>query len=840
MMRFFNLKKISLLVILLFCSFLPAALAQSKTIRGTIKDKHSDEPLPFVSVRFQKSGIGLLSDSSGAFVLTLSHLAADTLEVTTVGYQDYKVPVDPAQFRGDSLRLHISLERGKIITGVVVRAKGNRALWFWRKIVQHKKDNDRYRFANFSYELYNKLELDLKNINRDKLEDRRLLRPFNFILDNIDTTEGAPFLPAYLTEALSDYYYQKSPLKRREVFKAVKTIGVNNASASRLLGGMDQNVNFYNNYIAVFDKQFVSPISDHGDDYYNYKLADTQYVAGRRLVHFLFTPRRKGTNTFEGDCWVHDSTFAIQKMTLRLSKEANINYVNMLSLIQEYQLLGDSTWFLSKDKFVVDVTPFGKSNLAFIGRKTTTYRNIRVNDPQVTAELAKNRILEETHLPDAAMNRPDSFWSGSRHEGLNRNEQGIYTMIDSMMKVPAFKTYTEAINFIGTGYMNLGNYQIGPWQNWIFSNSLEGTRLRFDLGTNHRFSDKFYFHGYGAYGFGDRKWKGQVDGMWLLQKHPRMYLYGQYLNDFDYGQNYYDEISTDNIFAMSIRKSGVPFKFIRLKEQRLDFFKEWDPGISVLLSSRRKQYDPMRHLPEKSYFQTKEGEAMNTFETSVRLRFAYLEKFLEGDFLRLSLGSPLPIAEVKYTRGISGVLNSSYDYHKLSGSVSDYIKVPPFGTLYVNIFGGKTFGTLPYTFLDIAPGNEIYYYNRYAFNMMNRYEYIHDRYAGFNVEHTFGNGIFRFTPLTRKLRFRQFWTAKGLWGTLNEENKALNYVGDYPFRSLDGKRYLELGTGVDNILKVLRVDFVWRVLPRSVPAANGASAGAAQRFGVFGSFRLAF
>jgi hypothetical protein len=359
-------------------------------------------------------------------------------------------------------------------------------------------------------------------------------------------------------------------------------------------------------------------------------------------------------------------------------------------------------------------------------------------------------------------------------------------------------------------------------------------RFRFDVGTNSKFSQKYIFHGYAAYGTLDKKWKGEFDAMRLFRKHPRMYLYGSYVNDFDYGQNYYDEISSDNIFAIAIRKNGVPIKFIRLKEERLDFFKEWDPGISILLSGRNKEYTPVRNLPDAKFFVTKNGNSFNSFETSLRVRFAYLEKFIEKTFARYSLGSPLPIVEVKYTKGISGVLNSNYDYHKLSGAVSDYMSIPPFGSVYFNLFAGKTFGTIPYMFLDVAPGNEIYYYNRYAFNMMNRYEFIHDRFTGFNIEHNFGNGVFRFFGPTRKLKFRQFWTAKGLWGSLSEANKKLNFVGDFPFQSLDGRTYLELGTGVDNIFKVLRFDFIWRVLPQTSIPTNS------KRFGVFGSFRLAF
>jgi hypothetical protein len=118
---------------------------------------------------------------------------------------------------------------------------------------------------------------------------------------------------------------------------------------------------------------------------------------------------------------------------------------------------------------------------------------------------------------------------------------------------------------------------------------------------------------------------------------------------------------------------------------------------------------------------------------------------------------------------------------------------------------------------------------------MQRFEYIHDRYVGFNVEHNIGNGIFRLIPLTRKLKFRQFWTAKGISGDLSEANRALNFDNAFnQFQNLDGKMYVELGTGVDNILKVFRLDFVWRVGPRPLPAERVG------RFGIFGSFRLAF
>lgn len=269
-----------------------AAAGQSRILIGQVRDGHSAEAVPFASIQLRGSGAGRQADSSGGFILRIP-AGTDTLDITSVGYQDYNLPLSTLEGKGDTVRMTFNLVPGKLTDVVIVKSKINRGLLMWRRIVAHKPLNDRYRFRNFSYELYNKLELDLKNINRDKLSQMKLLRPFNFILNSVDTAEGVSFLPAYLTESISHYYYQKSPVKRREEFQAVKTLGINNESVAKLTGGMDQNVNIYNNFIPVFDKEFVSPISDNGDAYYNYKIADTQYVGGRRLIHFLFFPRRK-------------------------------------------------------------------------------------------------------------------------------------------------------------------------------------------------------------------------------------------------------------------------------------------------------------------------------------------------------------------------------------------------------------------------------------------------------------------------------------------------------------------------------------------------------------------
>ena len=832
------LKKCQLCLSVLFLLFLTTGvLAQTKVLRGVVLDVQSGERVPFASMKLDKSGFGKLSDSAGGFTFHFEQWPRDTLQISYVGYQTFSLVIDDSLTRRaihDSLFIVIRLERGAYINEVVVSRKVDFGLLLWRKIVKHKESNDRYRFHNFSYELYNKLELDLDQVNRERLETVKLLKPFKFILNNIDSSESQPFLPIYITETLSDYYYQRSPAKRREFIIGSKTVGLNNESVSKYLGGMEQNIDFYNNFIPVFDKRFVSPLSNNGDDYYRYKIVDTQYVNNRRLLHLIFTAKRKGQNTFEGDCWVHDSSFAVQKMTLRLDSTANVNFVRQLTLIEEFTLINDTTWFLSKDKFVVNLSVLGKKRVGMIGRKTTTYKNIVYNDSSVILQLDKNKIPEEVIFAANARERPDSFWVDNRHEKLSKDEKAVYKMMDTLLTMQAFHTYANVLNFIGTGYLNIGNYQIGPWYNWIYSNELQGVRVRFDLGTNKGFNKNLTLHGYLAYGFGDQVWHWEGDALYIFKRNPRMSLYAMFRQDLDYGQQYYDEITSDNIFSIAVRKPGVPIKFINLTEQTVQWFNEWLNGFSITLTASHKVYLPELNLAPISDFQKGPGNPMNGFDMSVNLRFAFLEKFFETTFYRTSLGSEYPIIDIKFTHGFPGVLGSTLTYNKIFASISDVVKVPPIGTVYYNFFGGKTTGVQPYPFLNVAPGNETYYYNKYAFSLMNKYEYLHDQFLGFNFEHNIGSGIFRFTGITRKLKWRQFYNVKLLWGHLSPENLVYNNNTDYQFRSLEGRTYMELGTGVDNIFRFCRVDFIWHILP------TGQNLSYQQLFGVFGSFRLSF
>ncbi|MBK7882878.1 MAG: carboxypeptidase-like regulatory domain-containing protein [Chitinophagaceae bacterium] len=487
----------------LFCS------AQSITITGNVQDAHTKEPVGFASAYLQISGIGKTTDSIGNFSFSVNQLQADTLVISYVGYQALKVPL--LNVHADTSFL-LLLQRGVSTNNVSIKAKINKGLFLWRKIMSKKKEYNRYGLDNFGYKAYNKLEIDIKNFKPDKLKKNFILKPFDFVFDNIDSvSEKDPFLPAYLVESLSDYEYQNKPKRYYENIIATSTKGFKNESISKLLGVMNQNVNIYGNYINVMDKDFISPFNENGDNYYNFNVADTQVINGNKTFHFIFSPKHSGQNTFEGDAWVMAKTFHLQKVTLYLGKGANINYIDRISVYQEFEPVNDSLYFIKKDKFFADFKVLGKKSLTLIGRKTTLYKDIVVNNDSIASHLKDQQVEEITTTGADINNNTNESWDSLRFEPLTKNENSIYTTLDKLLVMPKFQKLQNAITFIGTGYKNIGNYEIGPWFNWISSNAWEGTRFRFDLGTNMGFNKKMYLHGYLAYGTKDKKVKGKAE-----------------------------------------------------------------------------------------------------------------------------------------------------------------------------------------------------------------------------------------------------------------------------------------------------------------------------------------
>jgi hypothetical protein len=808
--------------------------------KGTLVHNFSREPVTFASIRWKKGGFGVISDSLGQFILKPSIFPNDSIYISFVGYKDlYIGGADLVRLQKEPV---ITMETAAASEGAIVKTKFNKGLRWWRQLVANKATNSPRAFNSYYCELYSKMEVDISNLDKKQFEKRKLLKPFGFVWKDMDSTsEDKPFLPAFLAESLSDFYVSHDPEKQREEVKAMQTSGIRNESVLEFMGGINQKTNTYDDYISLFGKEFISPVSAVGDKYYNYKGADTQVLNGEKYFHLLFSPRQNGENVFTGDCWIHSTSFALQKISLDLSATANINFVSRLSIVQEFTR-HNGQWIVAKDKFVVSISPFNKDKLSFIGRKTSIYQKVQINQPFIKEKLAANKKSEERTIADTAQEQTTGFWSQQRFEPLTVNEQHAFRLVDTLRSLPEFKKLSNTVTFIVDGHKKLGKIEIGPWFRWISGNQLEKLRLRFDLGTTEDFSKDLRLYGYLAYGTKDAKFKGKAGASYNLPGGHGWNISPSYLHDLDNGKARFndEDVTTDNMFSQLLRRQGIKQKFIMRDEMKLAVAKTFPVNFSIQASIARSDFETFHPLPPRKIFSLSENEKIINTEMAVKLRYAPGEKQIRTHRKVRALRSNLPVTELKYGFASPGILGGEYRYQKLNMNVTHRFRIPRWGQVTYTAYGGRIFGKqVPFMLLEIHPGNEIYYYSKDGFNLMNRFEYVSDRYAGLNIEHNLEKKLLNLLPFMRKSRIRQFWNVKTVWGDLASSNRLFNHIefGSYHLRALKGNTYTEVGTGLENICKFFRIDLVWRFSPPNTIVSPNMPQ---QKFGVFGSFRLQF
>ncbi|HNP48197.1 MAG TPA: DUF5686 family protein, partial [Bacteroidia bacterium] len=695
---------------------------------------------------------------------------------------------------------------------VVIKAGENPALILLRKVLDNKPKNDRSELTSFQYESYNKLEFDINNIT-DKFKQKRIFKPFQFIFDNVDssTSNKIPSLPVFLTETVSDVYFRSDPTHRKEVIKASKISGVENETVSQYLGDLYSNINIYDNYIYLFQKGFVSPISGLSQLYYKYSLMDSAFIGNNWCYKVTFHPRRKQELTFNGEMWIADSSFAIRKINMRIASDANINFIEDLALVHDYEYVNNEHWMLTKEVIVVNLAPTetkSKQTTGFIGRKTTFYRKFVLDQPK-DVDFFKG---SEVDLTEDAKKHSLSYWDSTRAESLSKNERAIYTMIDTIKTIPAYKRWSDLVKVFATGYKAAGLVEIGPVYTFVSSNSVEGLRLRFGGQTSNKFSERLVIDGYGAYGTKDERFKYGGTTRFFITKKPRVIVGGEYKHDVEQLGKSANAFADDNFFATVLRREKSN-KLNDIDQEKIYLENEWVEGFSNRISFTHSEYKPLGILDYTYYLndaKTDSSNKINNSEVSLYVRFAYKERFVSGKVDRLSLGTRYPILHLQYSHGLKDVIYSSFVYDKLRFKIEDNIYLGNFGIFSYSAEVAKIFQALPYPLLFIHPGNNSFVYDKAAFNLMNFYEFVSDEYVSIKAEHHFGGIFLDRIPALRKLKWREVATFSGVIGKLSPKNRRLLSNPDV-FYNMEKKPYMEVGVGIENIFKVLRIDNIWRI-----------------------------
>ncbi|MDE6466395.1 MAG: carboxypeptidase-like regulatory domain-containing protein, partial [Duncaniella sp.] len=82
-----------------------------------------------------------------------------------------------------------------------------------------------------------------------------------------------------------------------------------------------------------------------------------------------------------------------------------------------------------------------------------------------------------------------------------------------------------------------------------------------------------------------------------------------------------------------------------------------------------------------------------------------------------------------------------------------------------------------------------------------------------------------YIPVIRRLKLREAFIIRGLWGHLSHRNRPWLHPDLYAFpvrantQLMTRTPYLEAAVGIDNLFKCLRVDYTWRLTYRNTPSA---------------------
>ena len=817
-------RSISLLLGLLLA---PLAWTQTTKVSGLVTDAKTGEPIPFASVAFVDSRIGASTDMDGRYAIE-TYYATDSIRVSTVGYvaRSFAVKKDKVQAIDIALQPN-SFELAEV---VIKPTEENPAFGILRRVIKNKPVNNREKLAAYQYHAYNKIEFDLNNITED-FTQKKIFKPFAFIFDNIDSTDAKPYLPIFMTETLSDVYYRQQPKKQREFIRGTKVSGVENESIGRFMGDMYQNVNIYENFLVIFGKNFISPIADGGRGYYDYYLTDSAFVGKNWCYKLTFTPKRVQELAFTGEMWISDTTYAVHRIEAGIASGANLNFVQGFWVKQQYDQVQNEVWMLTRDELVVDLNVIrdtGEKNKnavqGFYGRRTATYRDFVINEPREDAfyEGVDDVVVELDPLSLGA-----DYWDQNRHVPLTAKENAIYHMVDTMKTIPRFRTYVDIISTLATGYYEKGKIEIGPYFTTMSYNPVEGLRFRLGGRTSNSFSNWVEFEGYSAYGLLDERFKFGLATRGFISKEPRLLYRASYKHDVEQLGQSTNAFRNDNILGSFFRRNPNT-KLTDVEQWKASLEREWFSGFTseVMVRYRtlqalgdlrytRLSFEPLPRLDNVG--------SIRTAEVSLNTRFAYGEKYVSGEFDRIALGIlKYPTIELHLAYGVPGLLNSDYEYTKVVARSYKRWQLGTAGWTRTTIEGGRIFGTLPYPLLVIHSGNETFYLDDASFNTMNFFEFISDRYVQLFAEHHFEGLFFNRIPLLRRLKWREVATFKAVAGDLDQKHsdELLFLPGMY---ALYNGPFMEASAGIENVLKVLRFDIIWRLRyndhPRTAPWA---------------------
>ena len=816
--------------------------AQSFTsASGIVKDSITGEPLPFVSVYFDGSTIGAMTDDNGTFTLQ-NNQGYTKLAATSLGYDTKFIDLKPGK-KNDNLELLLKPTAFEI-SEVVVKPKrekytrkDNPAVELIKKVIAHKNDNRIEAKPEYQTEVYEKLSLSLDNFNPN-LDKNKFLKKFKFIKNYLDTSEfnGKPILTVSVRENLSDFYYRKSPKAEKTIVRAKRMQGIDKTLDDG--GGITSNleeifksINIFDNNIPILLNRFVSPLSSTlATTYYHYYIMDTLDVGGDKCVDLAFVPANSESYGFTGRLYITlDGNYAVKKVLLNTPANINLNWVDKLRIEQEFKQMPDSTWVLDQENTFVNFYVV-KGTQQLYAHQLRNYDNYNFNVQNADSVFG---LLGALHVLPEATVQPDTFWIHNRPIPLKEKEDALKDLLGQLRKVPAFNAIIKTAEILITGYIPTANdkkvtkFDFGPMNTTFSANHLEGFRMRVGGMTTANLNPYWFASGYLAYGTNDRKIKYNLKLTHSFTK--KEYHEGEnpvnnlsFIQEYDVytpGQDFLFT-SKDNIFvAWKVGEPVTKMQYIR--KSVLQYEKEWLNGLtwkSWIMNQNNEAAGTLQYIKRDESGNLYHIKDFTTSEIGTQLRFAPGERAYNGRSGKESvfnLSKDAPVFKLSHQLGIKGVLGGDYNYNHTEISAEKRIWLSSFGHIDAQVKAGKVWDKVPFPLLILPNTNQSVTIQPEAFHMMNALEFVTDQYVSFNATYYLKGWILNRIPGIKWLRLREVLSFNMIYGGLTDKNNPTLTPGLFLLpdgtQPLGSTPYMECSVGLENIFKILRIDYYRRL-----------------------------
>jgi len=808
--------RLVLLVILFFMGITGVLMAQSTGAEGFVLDDATGKPLPYVNIYFANTTIGTISDATGRFRIKTMR-PVDTLVFSEVGYRTVKLGMK----KGIMFHLVVRMKKNNTtLNEVVIKPGENPAFHIIREVIRNRKKNDPDRLNRFSTETYTNISASLTNINLSDVKSKMIKQLKKFLPKQKNTTHLG-FIPLYYSEKLtSNYIDHKNHISESQLILH-KENGLGMLKDFQITGytnSLSVVMNFYNNYVGLLGHNFVSPVGGLGRQFYKYYLSDSTRQNGRIIYTIKYVPKNKKDLAFRGKFTVIKGLWAIKHVDASLPQVSNINFLNRFNVSYDYQLLDDSIPFFKSNSiqatFNYNKLPDNNRTMLQLD-KTTVYSHIRFGNAALRPSPLEKKKSQIVLQPAS-----DSLLYPYRKITSNMSSAHVLRAIDSINNVRWVKILNKTANMFATGYYNVGRFDIGPFLNLIQYNKVEGLRLSFGGRTSVMFSPHYSFGMLAGYGFKDHKWKYNAYFSWKFNTPKRTLVRFWVSRDLQlFGVYGHIHLIKENMLSVG-EDSFISAVFKRAQnERRAMFFRayfnfehEWRKGVTTMFKLEYDQIQDNQYVP---FIQNgvNIGQIRNQ-DITARLRLSWHEKTMDKFLRRYYLGTHYPIVNILGTVGRYEAGIFTGNYFKVHMTVKHRFMAGIPMIRYI-LETGALWGKVPFPLLEIHRGNESYGYSRFRFNLLNNATIASDRYFSLMGE-VFMNGlILNRIPLVRSLNLRTVFSFKYLYSSLSNVHAL---VVKYPWdMHLPGNQYLEVGVGLDNIFRFLRVDYVYRLIPKRFP-----------------------